>query len=545
MASLESRMANPVLTLDGVSFVLPNGRTLFSDLHHHFDARRTGLVGRNGVGKSVLARILAGQLAPSRGRCVRTGRVHALAQQIAPSADATVAGHAGLQGRLDALRRIEAGSSDPADFDAVGDRWDIRQRLRSALDRQGLAHVDIDAPAHTLSGGEAMRVALLGAWLSEADWLILDEPSNHLDRPQRQRLIDQLQDWPHGLLVVSHDRQLLDTMECIVELSSLGLASYGGNYGFYAEAKERERHGALQQLEQRKLERQREVQALREQGERMARWQARGHRSGKDANQARILLGRQKARSEESAGKLHQQRAATQQRLDQQVREAAQQVQHEAPIALHALPVVPASRRRVVLELAQVELPFLTGATRHVHLSLSGQQRVGIVGPNGCGKSTLLKVMAGRLDPVAGVCRRAATSVCLDQRLANLAAAQTVLAQMQAANPTAAEGDLRMRLAQLDLDARKVNVPSGSLSGGERLKAALALVLYADPPAQLLLLDEPGNHLDLPSTQALEAMLRFYQGALVVVSHDDVFLDKLGLTHRLLAEEEGWRLSPW
>ncbi len=537
-------MTNPYLTLESVACVLPDGRALFSDLNETFDQRRTGLVGRNGVGKSMLARILAGQAQPSSGRCLRSGSVYSLAQHITPAADATVGTLAGIQHTLEALTRIETGSSDPADFDAVGDRWDIRQRLQGELEQHGLGHLDIDTPASRLSGGEAMRVSLIGAWLSDAGFLILDEPSNHLDRPHRQALIEQLQHWPRGLLVVSHDRQLLQSMERIVELSSLGLRSYGGNYTFYAEAKTLERQSALQHLAQSKLERQREEHSMREQRERQARRQARGDRHGKESNQAKILLDRQKERSEGSAGKLRQQQAAARQLLDQLVREAAQQVQSDAPISLHALPVARVAQRHVV-ELDAVELPFVPDATRNINLVLNGQQRVGIVGPNGCGKSTLLKILAGQLAPLSGICKVVAETVYLDQQIANLNPAQTVLEQMRAANHAATESDLRMRLAQLDLDAQKIMVPSGLLSGGERLKAALACVLYADPPPQLLLLDEPSNHLDLPSTQALEAMLCSYQGALVVVSHDDVFMGNVGLTDRLVATEQGWSLEAW
>ncbi|MGE8358315.1 MAG: ATP-binding cassette domain-containing protein, partial [Microvirgula sp.] len=251
-----------------------------------------------------------------------------------------------------------------------------------------------------------------------------------------------------------------------------------------------------------------------------------------------------KARSETSAGKLHQQHAAVREQRAQRVHEAARQVEDNMTIVLHALPLAPSSPRRVA-ELDAVALPFVPAATRHVSLTLSGQQRVGLVGPNGCGKSTLLKVLARQLQPLAGTCRTSVEDIHLDQRLTSLAPQRSVLEQMRDANRTATESALRMRLAQLGLDARKIVVPSGSLSGGERLKAALACVLYADPPAQLLLLDEPGNHLDLPSLQALETMLRGYQGALVVVSHDDAFMDRLGLTHRLEATGQGWRLEPW
>ncbi|NOV24222.1 ABC-F family ATP-binding cassette domain-containing protein [Cupriavidus necator] len=537
-------MTNPYLALEGVSYVLPDGRTLFSDISEQFDQRPTGLVGRNGAGKTVLARMLAGQVQPAAGRCTRAGSVYYLAQQISHPPGATVSDLAGVRAILAALERIEAGSSAPEDFDAVGERWDIRLRLQDELERNGLGHLDATTPASALSGGEAMRVTLAGALLSDADFLILDEPSNHLDRPNRQALAEQLQRWPRGLVVVSHDRPLLGAMARIVELSSLGLRSYGGNYTFYAQCKEQERQNAIQQLEQRRLEHRREAQSLREQRERLERRQARGNRHGQDANQAKILLGRQKERSEGSAGKLRQQHAAALAQSAERVREAAHRVEHDLAIVMHALPVALTSQKRVA-ELEAVALPFVRTATRHIRLTLTGQQRVGVVGPNGCGKSTLLKVLARRLQPLAGTCKMSVEGIYLDQQLASLDPRRTVLEQMLAANGTASEGDLRMRLAHLGLDQRKIGAPVGALSGGERLKAALACVLYADPSPQLLLLDEPSNHLDLPSVQALEAMLRGYQGALMVVSHDDAFMDGLGLTDRLVATGQGWRIEPW
>jgi ATPase subunit of ABC transporter with duplicated ATPase domains len=537
-------MTKPYLALEGVSYVLPDGRTLFSQIHEQFDQRSTGLVGRNGSGKTVLARVLAGELHPTAGSCTGQASVRYLGQQLSPAPGATVASLAGVDEALAALERIESGSTASDDFEALADRWDIRQRLQEGLTRHRLDHLDAATPAAVLSGGEAMRVALMGAQLSDADFLILDEPSNHLDSLNRKLLIEQLQRWPRGLFVISHDRQLLETMERIVELSALGLHSYGGNYSFYAACKSQQRLRAAQQLEQAKLERHREERAMQEQRERQERRQARGNRQGHEANQAKILLGLQKDRSEVTTGKLRRLHLAAREQLTQRVLEAGQRVDASIDVVLHAPSVAPASQRRVV-QLDDIELPFVSGPTRHLSLTLTGQQRMGIVGPNGCGKSTLLKVLAGHVPPLAGTCKVLDEALYLDQRLEVLDPDRPVLEQMLAANRVAPEGELRTRLAQLGLDSQRVLVPSGALSGGERLKAALACGLYADPPAQLLLLDEPSNHLDLPSVQALETLLAHYGGALVVVSHDEDFMNALRLTHRLRAAPDGWLLEGW
>ncbi|TDR41521.1 ATPase subunit of ABC transporter with duplicated ATPase domains [Tahibacter aquaticus] len=537
-------MTNPLLALESATVVLPDGRTLFSALDYAFDQRPTALVGRNGVGKSVLARVLAGQLPLTTGRCLRSGSVHYLPQQIDQAAHASVAALAGVAAPLAALAQIEAGSADPVHFDTLAERWNLRRELHSELALAGLAHLRAETPAQTLSGGEAMRVALVGAQLSAADFLILDEPSNHLDRPNRLALLAQLQRWPRGLLVISHDRQLLQGMSHTLELSPSGLRSYGGGYAFYAQCKAEERAAAVAQLEQRKTERRREELALREQRERQERRQANGNREAREANQAKILLGLRKDRSEDSAGKLRLQQAQRREIVSERVREAAQQVEKAASVTLHAQGAATPAQRRVA-QLDAVDLPFVAPALRRIDLLLGGRQRIAVSGPNGCGKSTLLKVLAGLLPPLRGTRQAWLRPAYLDQHLAGLDPQQSTLQQLTAANHSAGEDVLRTYLAQLDLDAQRILLPSGLLSGGERLKAALACALYADPPAQWLLLDEPGNHLDLASLQALEAMLQQYPGALAVVSHDEAFLDRLGLTHRLQATAQGWRMEAY
>ncbi|WP_413052272.1 ABC-F family ATP-binding cassette domain-containing protein [Pseudomonas bubulae] len=531
------------VTLQGVSYHLPDGSSLFSDIDLHLDQRRTGLVGRNGVGKSILARIMAGDLLPSTGYCIRNGTVYYLTQQVSHDPNHTLAELAGVQPVISALERIERGSSAQADFDCVGERWNIRQQLLDQLSRNKLAHLTLSTPASALSGGEAMRVALLGAFLSKADLLILDEPTNHLDYQHRLALHEQLQQWPEGLLVISHDRALLENMERIVELSPQGLTSYGGGYSFYAQAKAGQLQAAQQQLAAYRLERKRQEQTLREQRESLERKQSRGRKQAADANQAKILLGRQKERSQASSGKLRVQQDAAREQLSVQVRQAANQVEEQQAIFISAPQPCSGSPAQIA-ELIEARLPYGAQQLRRINLAVTRGQRIALTGPNGCGKSTLLKVLAGQLTVVSGQARTLVTSTYLDQHLGVLEPARSVLEQLQSLNRQLSEGELRTRLAQLGLNADRINLQSHRLSGGERLKAAMACVFYTQSPPQLLLLDEPANHLDLPSVQALESMLKHYPGTLIVTSHDDVFLAAIGITHRLMASPTGWLLCP-
>ena len=226
-----------------------------------------------------------------------------------------------------------------------------------------------------------------------------------------------------------------------------------------------------------------------------------------------------------------------------QVRQAANQVEEQQAIFISAPQPCSGSPAQIA-ELIEARLPYGAQQLRRINLAVTRGQRIALTGPNGCGKSTLLKVLAGQLTVVSGQARTLVTSTYLDQHLGVLEPAGSVLEQLQSLNRQLSEGELRTRLAQLGLNADRINLPSHRLSGGERLKAAMACVFYTQSPPQLLLLDEPANHLDLPSVQALESMLKHYPGTLIVTSHDDVFLAAIGITHRLMASPTGWLLCP-
>lgn len=534
-------MTTSLLALQGAAFGWPGGQRLFSNLDILIDRRRTGLVGRNGVGKSALARVLAGELELVAGRRTCTGRVHYVPQHVACPVGATVAAVAGVQMAIDALGRIEAGSVDPADFALVGDRWDIRQRLVELLAGHGLGHLLPERSAADLSGGERTRLALLGAWLSGPEVLILDEPTNHLDCVRRDELMEELQAWQGALLVVSHDRELLQNMQRIVELSPSGLREYGGNFAFYERTRAQEQTQAVCELEHCKAEQRRGEAAWRLQRENLERRQARGAREGREVNQAAILLGRRRQQGQTSASRKQRGFNGGREARMREVRMAAARVREDQETVLLAPAPSCGTRQRVAM-LDRVHLPFGSAAAEAIDLTLMSGQRIGVTGANGCGKSTLLKLLAGVASPAAGRCEVYVPVVFLDQQLRLPDSDASALALLLAANPTMSEVDMRTRLALIGLSGEAALRPVLQLSGGERLKTALACIVYAEIPARLLLLDEPTNHLDLHAIDALEQMLLQYRGTLVVVSHDRAFLGRLALDGRIELASGGCRL---
>ncbi len=532
------------LQFQDVAWVLPDGQPLWvRPLNVVLGTGATGIVGANGVGKSVFLQLLLGRLPPSAGAVRGGARLHAVAQEVGAAPGSTVADVAGLASVLRALERLEAGQGTPDDLALADGQWDLPARWQRALGELGLSHLQPGDGAARLSGGERMRVALAGAFVSEADVLVLDEPTNHLDRAARHWLMDRVAAHRSGLVVASHDRELLGVVDAIVELSPAGLQRYGGNWALYEAQRAAEQAAAQATLAHARTERERGAKALQREHDAQQRRAARGREAGRTANQASILLGRQKNSAQAHAGREHERQQEARERLNTAVCEAARQVLQQAPVAL-VLPesAVPAGKQVLALEQvraphAPLEFPAMDGVW-------SGPVRIAITGPNGCGKSTLLRLVAGQVEPVAGRVVRGVRAAWLDQHNTALlpphASVLQRLAELGAALP---EATLRTRLAQLGLDAGRVRRPAGVLSGGERIKAALACALWAGEPAQMLLLDEPTNHLDLASMEALQVALQGFTGALLVVSHDLHFLSALAPTTVWAWHAQGWRLD--
>jgi ATPase subunit of ABC transporter with duplicated ATPase domains len=517
----------PYFTLDAVSAATPDGRRLFDNLTLAFGRERTGLIGRNGAGKTTLLRLLTGEQHPAAGSIGRTGRVGLLRQSLQSPAGATVAELLDISLPLARLARIEAGEGGADDL-AEAD-WTLPARVEAALADLGLAGLALDRAADTLSGGRLTRLSLAALTVTGPDVILLDEPTNNLDLEARALVADFLRRWKGGVVVVSHDRGLLRQMDRIVEISGLGVSVYGGGYDLYAARKAQEREAAERDLSVAVRDAARVEREAQHAREKKARRDAAGKRNAARGGAPKILLGAQKRRAEESAGREDRLADRLREASAGQLAEARARVERVRALAF-SLPTTGLPPGKTVLAFDEVAFgyeadPVLSGLS----MRIIGPERVAVIGPNGSGKTTLIRLAVGALEPASGRVTRSERMVLLDQKASVLRDAETILEGFRRLNPLATVNDAQAALARFLFRNTAAHQAVGSLSGGERLRAALACVLSGVEPPQLLILDEPANHLDLASVEAVEQALSGYDGALLVVSHDADFLQAIGI----------------
>jgi len=521
------------IVLSGLSFSWPDDTPVFDHLTATFPAGRTGLVAPNGSGKTTLLKLVAGVLRPSSGSVTADGVLGYLPQDLPLSGEPSVAEVLGVAPILDAIAAVESGDAAEAHFTTIGTDWDIEERTRAQLDRLGL-DVTLDRSLSTLSGGQIVSLGLAAQLLSRPDILLLDEPTNNLDLDARHRLYAVLDDWSGCLVVVSHDRALLDRMDRIAELDRGDIRFHGGNFTSYEEAVQAAREVAEKNVRNAEQEVKREKREMQQARERAARRASTASRNLGNAGLPKIFAGTMKRSAQESAAKADGTHAARVGAAKAKLDQAERARRDEQKISLE-LPQteVPAGRTLFLGEGLRARGLFPNG----VDLAIRGPERIALTGPNGAGKSTLLRLIHGDLAPDAGAVSRADGRIAfLSQRLDLLDDDRTVAENLAAAAPAVPPSQRMNLLARFLFRGARVHLPVGVLSGGERLRATLACVLFAEPAPQLLLLDEPTNNLDLVSTGQLESALTAFRGAFVVVSHDERFLDRIGIDRWLRLE---------
>ncbi|MFF7986515.1 ABC-F family ATP-binding cassette domain-containing protein [Streptomyces sp. NPDC007901] len=514
-----------------LSFAWPDGSPVFEGLDVSFGPGRTGLVGVNGSGKSTLLKLVSGELTPSDGIVKVAGEIGCLPQNVTLDTTLRVDEALGIAARRAALHAIEAGDVSEAHFETVGDDWDVEERALVTLGELGLGHIGLDRTVGEVSGGESVLLRLAALLLRRPDVLLLDEPTNNLDLYARRRLYAAVTAWPGVLIVVSHDRELLDLVDQIADLRSGEVTWYGGNFSAYEEALAVEQDAAERMVRVAEADVRKQKRELSDAQMKLARRKRYGQKMFDQKREPKIVMGARKRAAQESAGKhriMHEERLAeARERLD----EAVEAVRDDDEIRVE-LPYTAVPPGRNVLTLENLELAH--GSRVKGILDLRGPERIALIGRNGAGKTTLLRTVAGELAPAAGEAHAHVPLRFLPQRLDVLDGERTVAENVARFAPGATNNRIRARLARFLFRGARADQKAATLSGGERFRATLAALLLAEPAPQLLMLDEPTNNLDMASVRQLTTALESYEGALVVASHDLPFLESIGITRWLL-----------
>ncbi|WP_328787825.1 MULTISPECIES: ABC-F family ATP-binding cassette domain-containing protein [unclassified Streptomyces] len=523
------------ITCSALSFDWPDGTPVFDGFQLTVGPGRTGLIGLNGCGKSTLLKLIAGELAPTEGQSSVAGSVGYLPQNVTLDTTLRVDEALGIHTARAALHAIEAGEATEANFTAVGDDWDVEERALATLDQLGLARIGLDRTVGELSGGESVLLRLAALLLARPDVLLLDEPTNNLDLRARSRLYAAVESWSGVMLLVSHDRELLERVDQIADLRDGEVRWYGGNFTDYQDMLAAEQESAERMVRVAEADVQRQKRELADAQVKLARRKRYGQKMYDNKREPKIVMGARKRAAQESAGKhriMHTEKLVqAKERLDQAVE--AVRDDDEIRIQLPATQVPPG---RQVLTLSDLRLAH--GAAVPGEWELRGPERIALVGCNGSGKTTLLRTIAGQLPPVSGAVVAHVTTRFLPQRLDVLDESRSVVENVARFAPQATNNLIRARLAHFLFRGARADRPAGTLSGGERFRAALAALLLAEPAPQLLMLDEPTNNLDLSSVRQLTDALESHEGALLVASHDVPFLESIGITRWLLLDGE-------
>ncbi len=522
------------ISCTSLSFTWPDGTPVFEGLDVAFGPGRTGLVGVNGSGKSTLLKLVAGELTPADGIVRVAGEVGYLPQNVTLDTALKVDEALGIAARRAALHAIEAGDVAEEHFETVGDDWDVEERAIATLGELGLGHIELDRTIGEVSGGESVLLRLAALLLRRPDVLLLDEPTNNLDLYARRRLYAAVASWPGVMVVVSHDRELLDLVDQIANLRSGEITWYGGNYSAYEEALATEQEAAERMVRVAEADFRKEKRELADAQVKLARRKRYAQKMYDTKREPRAVMKLKSRAAQVSTGKhriMHEEKLAeARERLD----EAVEAVRDDDEIRVD-LPYTAVPPGRTVLTVLDLQPAY--GARVAGGLDLRGPERIALIGRNGSGKTTLLRTIAGELEPVAGEVTAHVPLRFLPQRLDVLDGELTVAENVARFAPDATNNRIRARLARFLFRGARADQKAATLSGGERFRAALAALMLAEPAPQLLMLDEPTNNLDIASVRQLTTALESYEGALIVASHDLPFLESIGITRWLMVEE--------
>lgn len=527
-----------MLVLQNISYLHPNKDLLFQGINLILNSgEKVALIGNNGVGKSTLLKIIAKELPISHGQLLVEGMPYYIPQVFGQFNHLTVAEALGVDGEIKALHAILAGSVVEEDYVVLGDDWLIEERCYEGLRLWELEGVLLSDSMGSLSGGQRTRVFLAGIFIHRPDFVLMDEPSNHLDSGGRALLYDFVLNSQCSLLLISHDRKLLNLLHKVCELSMDGIRVYGGNYDFYKEQKELQTNALLEDVLSKEGALRKAKEVERESVERQQKLDARAKKKSAKGGMPKIVANSWKNSAENSTSKMKGIHADKTSTLSEELRVLRSSLSPIDRVKLR-FDNSELHRGKVLVEADGINFSYSDVLLWGSPLSfkfLSGE-RIALKGANGSGKTTLIKLLLGELEVHSGILNRAVIdSVYIDQDYSLIDNSLSVFEQALSFNRLfLLEHEVKMRLNRFLFSAADWNKCCVSLSGGERMRLLLCCLEIASQSPDLIILDEPTNNLDIHNIEILTSAISSYEGTLIVVSHDDYFLEQIGVDRIVL-----------
>ncbi|GET25525.1 ABC-F family ATP-binding cassette domain-containing protein [Prolixibacter sp. NT017] len=526
-----------MLYLQSISYIHPNKDLLFENISFSINSlEKIALIGNNGVGKSTLLKIIAGNLQASEGQFKVETEPYYIPQIFGQFNHLTIAQALGVEKKVTAFREILNGNVSEENYALLNDDWTVEDRCNQALEYWQLNNLDLDQKMESLSGGQKTKVFLAGISIHQPELVLMDEPSNHLDIIGRQLLYDFIQSSKCAMIIVSHDRKLLNLLGSIYELSKKGIVVYGGNYDFYVHQKQIENNALNQDIQSKEKALRKAKEKERDTIERQQKLDSRGKKKQTKAGMGKSMMDKMKNDAENSSSRQKNVHA-----------EKIGGISHELHELRSSVPEIDKMKfgfdnsnlHKGKILITATNINYGYGSkflwAEDLNLQITSGERIVLHGLNGSGKTTLIKLILGGLEPQTGTIYRAdSKAVYIDQDYSLINNSLNIYEQAQEFNTTALqEHEIKIRLNRFLFSAETWNKSCGALSGGERMRLMICCLTIANQSPDIIVLDEPTNNLDIQNIKILTAAINEYEGTLIVVSHDETFLEEANIQYTI------------
>lgn len=520
-----------------LTYIHPDREFLFRNIYFTISQNeKVALIGDNGTGKSTLLRIIDGNLQQASGEISCSEVPYYVPQHFGQYDCLTVADALQIRAKIQALHGILSGDTSDKNFVVLNDDWNIEERALAALAKWDLTHISLSQTLDTLSGGEKTKVFLSGIYIHSPSVILLDEPSNHLDKKARKQLYEMVEDKNATMLIVSHDRTLLNLVDFTYELTNDKVEVYGGNYEFYKMQKEEKMIALQGQLEEKQKELRKAKIIARETAERKQKRDVRGKKSAEKKGIPRIMMNTIRNRAEASSAKLMDVHANKMQGIVGEMKDIRQQLPEKKDLKMD-FDNTNLHSGKILVTADNINFGYTDKMLWENPLSfqIRSGSRIVITGHNGVGKTTLLKLIFAMLEPVNGTIVRADFSyLYIDQDYSVIDNELTVLEQVRQFNKrNLSEDELRVLLHRFLFTHETWDKTCDKLSGGEKMRLIFCCMQVDDNAPDMFVLDEPTNNLDISSLEIVTGTISSYKGTLLVISHDAYFIEEVGINKEI------------